>query len=257
MNIQYNSGAIDASGAVSQGWELIKRNYWMYFGMVLLTYIMISCIPIGGIFIAGPVMVGIYTALLRDMRGEPVDFGMMFKGFEKFVPAMVVGLIISIPAIILQILQFAMNIGANLMESQSRRGRGGEPDIDALMAILGVYFAVFGGFMVVNLIWTALFMFALPLIADNKDLGPIDALILSAKAAFSNIGGLIVLIIFKALICFLGFLVICLGLYFVLPVIFAMEIVAFRQVFPGSAFSPQNNAPPTPDQYGGSYGQGM
>ena len=38
-----------------------------------------------------PAMAGMYYVMLRNMRGESVEFGMMFKGFEKFVPLMVIG----------------------------------------------------------------------------------------------------------------------------------------------------------------------
>jgi uncharacterized membrane protein len=257
MNIQYNSGAIDASGAVSQGWELIKKNYWMYFGIALLAYVMIACIPIANIFLMGPVLVGIYYVMLREMRGEPVEFGMMFKGFEKFVPAMVVGLIQSIPGIIMQIVQFSMNIGSNLLTQPGRSGRRGEPDLDVLMTFLGAYMVVIGGLMLFSFVWHALFIFALPLIAEHDNIGPLDAIKYSFKAAFSNIGGLIVLIIFEILIGILGVIALCIGIFFVMPLFYAIAIVAYRQVFPPPAFIPQNNAPPTPDQYGGSYGQGM
>ena len=58
-------------------------------------------------FIIGPILGGVYYVVLRDMRGEPVDFGMMFKGFDKFVPLMVIGLIQAIPEIIGQGLRVA------------------------------------------------------------------------------------------------------------------------------------------------------
>ena len=121
-NIQYNSGAIDAPGCVSSGWELIKNNYWMYLGITLLAWVMMACIPIANFFLFGPVMVGVYYVLLREMRGEPVEFGMMFKGFEKFVPAMAAGLIQNIPGIIFQIFQFTFDIGSRI--AMSRPGRG-------------------------------------------------------------------------------------------------------------------------------------
>jgi hypothetical protein len=151
-NIEYNSGAIDASGAVSQGWDLIKKNYWMYFGIALLAYVMIACIPIANIFILGPVLTGVYIVMLRERRGEPVEFGMMFKGFEKFVPAMVIGLLQSIPGIIMQIVQFSMNIGSNLITAPSGRGgRRGEPDLDVLMTFLGAYMVIIGGLALFSL----------------------------------------------------------------------------------------------------------
>lgn len=119
--VNYLSGAIDASGCFSSAWDLVTRRFWMYVGAGFLVMLFISCVPIVNFFLMGPVIGGFYLLVLRDMRGEPVDFGGMFKGFEKFVPLMVVGLIQSIPGIIFQILQWTFDIGRMIAE---RRGGG-------------------------------------------------------------------------------------------------------------------------------------
>jgi hypothetical protein len=85
---QYQKGAIDAGGCVSQAWELVKRNFGLYIGAGLVTILLISCIPFVNFFLIGPMMGGFAYIVLRDLRNEPIDFGMLFKGFEKFVPLM-------------------------------------------------------------------------------------------------------------------------------------------------------------------------
>jgi hypothetical protein len=257
-NIQYNSGAIDASGCVSSGWGLIKNNYWMYLGITLLALVMIACIPIANLFLFGPVMVGVYYVLLREMRGEPVEFGMMFKGFEKFVPAMAAGLIQNIPGIIFQIFQFTFDIGSRI--AMSRPGRGGrdfgDPDLGPLAAFTGIYLLVILVFMVFSIIWHMAFMFVMPLIAEHE-IGPIEAIKLSAAAAFSNTGGLILLLILETLIALAGVIAFCVGIFFVMPLLYAATAVAYRQVFPDLIPSAYRNVPPAPDVYGGTYGQGQ
>ena len=118
-NIQFVPSAIDAGGCVSNGWNLIKPNYWLYFGittLIVVISIVLSCIPfvpiLFQVFVMPPITIGIFLVLFRAMRNEPVDFGMFFKGFDRYVPAMVIGLIHSIPSIILVILNFALNIGS-------------------------------------------------------------------------------------------------------------------------------------------------
>ena len=107
MNVpQYNVSAIDASGSISNAWDLVKLNYWLYFGVSIVSLLMISCIPCVNIFIAGPVMGGIYFIYLKSMRNEPVDFGMMLKGFEKFVPQMIVGIVQSKTELNAQVFRF-------------------------------------------------------------------------------------------------------------------------------------------------------
>ena len=88
---QYRSAAIDASDCIGQAWELIKRNLGLYVGAGLVVLIFISCIPFVNFFLMGPMMGGFAYIVLRDLRNEPIDFGMLFKGFEKFVPLMVLG----------------------------------------------------------------------------------------------------------------------------------------------------------------------
>ena len=107
-NIQFVPSAISAGECISNAWETLKAKYGMYLGISLIAIILTGCVPCLNIFIMGPVMGGVYYVVLRDMRGEPVDFGMMFKGFEKFVPLMVVGLIQSVPGIIAQIVQYGV-----------------------------------------------------------------------------------------------------------------------------------------------------
>src|ERR1700754_4093716 len=91
--VQYVSGAISRGDCISNAWGQVTRNLGLYLGMGIVTMLLISCVPFISILLYGPVMAGYYYVVLRDMRDEPIEFGMMFKGFEKFVPLMVVGLI--------------------------------------------------------------------------------------------------------------------------------------------------------------------
>lgn len=257
-NIQFQSGAIDAGVCFSDAWEMLKRNYGMFLGISLVAYILISCIPCANVFILGPVMGGVYYVALSDMRGEPVEFGMMFKGFEKFVPLMVIGLIQSIPGIIGQILQYTFQIGSSIMDPQ--RGRDFEffqarsSDLVLGGGVVAIAIVIAVAFIIFAFLWWAAFFFAVPL-ALEYDLGPTEALKLSVEAAMKNIGGLLVMMIFTMLIGMLGVILLCLGIFLIsIPVIFLANAFAYRQVFPflGQQF---NMAPPPPTTYGFGGGQ--
>ena len=99
-----------------------------------------------------------------------------------------------------------------------------------------------------------IFFFAIPLILE-RDLGVFDAIKFSAKAAFSNLGGLIVLMILGGLVGILGVLALCLGIFVAIPVIYAANAFAYRQVFPLIEQN-FNLAPPPPTEYG-NFGSGM
>ncbi|MBL8123042.1 MAG: hypothetical protein KIT61_11180 [Pyrinomonadaceae bacterium] len=262
---QYYKGVIDASGCLSNAWELIKPNYWMYFGIALLTYVLVACIPCLNVFLMGPVMGGLYFVSLRAMRGEPVEFGMMFKGFEKFVPLMVVGLIQSVPGIIYQLFNITIRVGNVGLDSftRSRGTRGAEffeQAADPNIAILGGYLVaiiIVGVVLFIfSILWAISFAFVVPIVVDN-DISIGDALKLSIRASWSNVGGWIVLAILCGLLMFVGAIALCIGMFFVLPVVWVSWAFAYRQVFPDLGPSTTfRYEPPSPESYG-SFGQGM
>ena len=256
-NIQFNRSAIDAGGAISMGWEMVKANYGMFLGVAVVATILSGCIPCVSLFILGPVLAGVYYFALRLYAGESVDFGMMFKGFEKFVPLMVIGIVYSIPEIIGQGLRFGVQMGQIGLDSQ-RSGRNGQffqstsgdPNIFAgiaagvliIVAIVAVVFILFA------IVWRFLLFFSIPLAMD-RDLGAVDAMKLSAQAAMGNVGGIIVLFIFEFLVSLLGMLMCGIGILLVsIPIIYAANAIAYRMVFPriNDQF---NYNPPPPGAY--------
>ncbi len=261
-NIPFQRGAISAGDCVGNAWNLVTNNFWLYIGMGALTLIMIGCVPLVSLFLVGPILGGFYYVVLRDMRGEPIEFGMLFKGFDRFVPLMVVGLIQAVPGIIAQVLRFTVDISqfSGIDIGGGSRGVGGlgsaRPDISALFAGLSMVFVVLMlVFVVFSAVWHVLLFFAVPIILEN-DISPIEAIKLSISAATGNIGGLILLLIIEMLVALLGILAICLGYFVAMPVIYAANAFAFRQVFPLVESSFQYTPPP-PSAYGSNFGSGM
>lgn len=256
-NIHFERGAIDAGGCISNGWELVKRNFGLYVGVGLVAMIMVSCIPIVNFFLLGPVMGGIAYIVLKDMRDEPVDFGMLFKGFEKFVPLMVVGVIQAIPGIIFQIIQWTVDLsrlagGSRVGDATFYQSGGVEP---LQAALAGGIFVLFLVYMIFQLIWNAALIFAIPLIVEN-DIGVIDAIKISFSAVFGNLGGLFVLSLLAGLVGLLGVLALCFGIFVAIPVVWAANVFAYRQVFP-KVEQYFNMAPPPPSAYGSNFGNGI
>lgn len=263
-NIIFYPKAVRASDCVSEGLQLIQPNYWTYVLIGLVAILITACIPCLNYFLVGPIFAGVFYTLLREMRREPVEFGMMFKGFEKFVPAMVVGLIQSIPEIVGNGIRFTgnfadgfsrgMNRGRGNSEyfSQSMQSSSGFPEI-ALSGGILIFIIIFAlAAIVFALAWSITFYFAIPLLAEH-DLSIGEAISLSARAGWANWTGLLVLIIFQFLIGIGGVLLLCVGIFFVSPIIYGSKIIAYRQVFPEMNQN-FNSEPPRPDQYGGNYG---
>ncbi|MBA2378347.1 MAG: hypothetical protein H0V76_02085 [Blastocatellia bacterium] len=254
-HIQFQKSAIDPSGAISNGWNLIKPNYAMYLGIVLLTWVLIACIPCLNVLLLGPISGGVYYVLLRDMRGEPVNFGMMFKGFEKFGTLLAIGVLQSLPGIIWQIVDTTANVSTRIWSSSGSSSQTSEAEVLLIGGLAAVYVVFAIVFAVLSIVWAISFAFAIPLAAEH-DIGPIEALKLSARAGWSNVGGIIVTAILLMLIAIVGFLALCIGIFFVLPLFFATWAFVYRQVFPSN--EPMfPSGPPPPTAYGGSYGREM
>ncbi len=257
-NNDFYPSAINAGDCVSNAWNLVKENYGMYLGIALIAMILSGCIPCVSLFLVGPILGGVYYVVLREMRGEPVEFGMMFKGFEKFVPLMVIGLVQAIPEIIGQILRLVVQFGQIGLNGNKNGDfqffKGSDLDFGIASGLLIVIAIVALVLIIFGVAWRVLLFFAVPL-AMERDLGAVDAMKLSAKAATSNIGGLIVLFIFEFLVALLGVIALCIGVFFVIPIIYAANAFAYRQVFPLIQQN-FNMTPPPPTAYG-DFGSGM
>jgi len=253
-NTEFQRNAVNSTGCVSSGWELAKQHYGLFLGIGVVA-ILIGVIPLVGLFLTGPLMVGIYGVYLKSMRGEPVEFSSMFEGFNKFVPAMAAGLVFSVPEIIFQIVRVSIRVSSMVLDNGVRSGAD-DYSANALMAglsflwiFLGMFFFIFG------IVWRLAFFFVFPLMAE-RDIGPIDALKLSANAAFANLGSLLILLLIEVGITLVGLLACCIGIIFVLPLVYAANAFAYRQVFP-LLNAPNPMVPPPPPSFGGAYGQGM
>lgn len=253
---EFLSGAISASDCIGNGWNIVSRRFGLYLGMGLLTILLISCIPFVNFFLMGPILAGFYFVVLRDMRDEPVEFGMLFKGFENFVPLMVAGLIVSVPSIIVSIVQYTVDFARFFGPAAMRRGDFYQSGAqEAVLGGLSIFLVLaIIGLSLFSIVWHVALQFAIPLIID-RGLSVGDALITSMRAAGSNIGGLIVLIILEVLVAILGLLALCVGIFVAVPVMYAANAFAYRQVFP-SIDSMVDSGPPPPQAYGG-YSSGI
>lgn len=247
--IYFNKNAINAADCIGQGWELLKPNYWRFFGIGLLMMLS-GCIPIVSWFLTGPIAVGIYFALLKSYRGEPIEFGMMFEGFKKFVPAMIIGFVMTIPGIVVN----TYRLGVNIVEFMALSGPSLlTAEISGILAIISLFLSIIAFF--VSIIFGITFIFSFPLLAEY-DLSMIDTVKLSARAGWVNFGGLLLLFILTGLILVGGILALCIGIFFVLPLIYSSILIAYKQVFPSTDASPQNSTPPPPTEYGDMFDQG-
>ncbi|MEQ1643395.1 MAG: hypothetical protein ABL959_08150 [Pyrinomonadaceae bacterium] len=238
QNDQFNTGVIRGPEVFKEAWELMKDQYWLIFGITIVGMLVGSAVPV---VIIGPMMCGIYLCLLDKMDGREVKFDRLFKGFEFFGPSLIVAIVIMVPMIVLL---FAIYIP---MIAVAMAGpRMSESEVIPLL-IGTVLFEIVVAFIMVC--FHTLLIFSFPLIADRK-LGGFDAMKVSAKAVWHNLGGIASMIGVSFVVAMGGYLLLCIGVYLALPLIMMSWAVAYRKVFPKIEDKWRHEPPPI-----SSYGQ--
>lgn len=259
-NFEFNSSSVRAGDCVSDGWKMISSNYGLFLGMTVVFFIIliaVSLIPyIGGIvnqFLYMILICGMFIAMVARSRGEQPNFSMLFEGFSRIAPCVVVALIYFVPSLLLLMIFIPYFLMAGNM-SGIGSGALREDQIAQIFngGMLAGIVIVYLVFLLITLLLKIFLIFSIPLVAD-RNVGVGEAISLSFKAAWANIGGLILLVLLEILIFIGGMLMFCIGIIFVFPIVLAAEYIAYRQVFPDSR-NFFNNEPPSPDAYGGNYG---
>ncbi len=243
--VEFKTGVIRPVECMREGWELIKNEYWLFFGITFVGMLIAGLIPFGiGI---GAMFCGIYYCIFQKMNGETVSFDGLFKGFNYFIPGLLATLVFIIPAFIFLIISY---IPLVLMQIRLMNSRNPDPT---------EFFAYFGFFIIEMIfVWLILgsihvfLFFAYPLIVE-RGMSGFDAFKLSARAVWNNLGGVVGFILLEFLLGLAGYLVCFVGVYFTLPVMFAGALVAYRKVFPNSDGQNFNPPPPNAFQDAGSY----
>lgn len=243
--IEFKTGVIHPVECMREGWELIKHEYWLFFGITFVGILIAGFIPFGiGL---GAMFCGIYFCLLQKMRGERVSFEELFKGFNYFIPSLMATLIFIIPAVILGLASYIP-----LFLMQIRFMNSTNPDPNEIIAFFGFFIVeMILVCLILGSIHTFLF-FAYPLIVEREMPG-LEAFKLSARAVWGNLGGVVNFILLQFLLCFVGYLFCIVGVYFTIPVMFAGSIVAYRKVFPNAGYQVFNPPPPNAFHGAGSY----
>ncbi|MGB7924128.1 MAG: hypothetical protein WCF57_12875 [Pyrinomonadaceae bacterium] len=227
---EFNRGAIRPMECLRGGWELVKGDYWLFLGITVVGILVGSVVPLG--ILMGPMMCGIYMCYLRRMRGEQIEFGQLFKGFDYFGESVIATLIQAVPIVVLIApIYIVFFIGMSTLAPERRSGRRTVSDPSSLITFLIVMGVVFLVVMLIIMALSVLFVFSYPLIVDRK-LSGVDAVKTSARAIFGNIGGAAGLMFLNVLLGIVGLLFCYVGAFLWMPVGLAAWAIAYRQVFP-------------------------
>jgi len=240
--IRFNRNAVRPIECISAGFDLIKSQYWLYVGMTLVGVIIGSVVPLG--ILMGPMMCGLYLALLQTRRGHRVEFGILFKGFDFFGHAVVAAILHMLPIMAIVIPAYVL-FYVGMFAMMGVAGRNGEPNPGALLGFLGFMIVFWLLVMAVVIVLSVIFTFAYPLIVDRK-LSGLDAVKLSIRAGWANFWRLLGMLIVSGLLSAAGVLLCYVGLFLVLPISFAAIFTAYEQVFGLGQVQPDLWPPPPP-----------
>jgi hypothetical protein len=243
--ILFKRQVVEPVQCIKNGWELIKDQYWLFVGMCFIGLLIGQAVPLG--ILLGPMMCGLYMSLFKLRRGEPIEFGTMFKGFDYFAPSLIATLLHVVPILAIVIPAYFF-FYITMIVSMAAQG-GSDPNPAAFFGIMAGFAIFWLVVMVVVIIVSIGFMFAYPLIVDRKLQG-FDAVKLSFKGAFANFWRLLGMSLLTSLLSIGGLLLCYVGLFLVFPIVYASIASAYEQVF-GLAGPNDNfeNLPPPPPRF--------
>jgi uncharacterized membrane protein len=140
--------------------------------------------------------------------------------------------LIQLGAIILSMLPFVAVFfwAALILVPRASQGHPNQPEPSTVVTFVCVIVAASLVMTVVTMVVSMLFSFTYPLIIDRK-LGGVQAVQTSFKAVLANFWGLLGVLALNALLGMVGVILCYVGVFFVLPLIFAGLAIAYRQVF--------------------------
>jgi hypothetical protein len=234
---EFRRGVIKPIECYKEAWELIKDKFWLLLAVVFVGGM------IGGAsmyILIGAMTCGIYFCYLKVIDRKDFKFEDLFKGFSVWLPGLIVGIFVFVPIIALYAIIYVPTLVAVMANPQIKP--------EELVAVLGVSFAVDIVFTIFMVCFHTLIMFAFPLIID-KNLSAFQAMKTSARAVWANLGGVAGLFGVGFVLCLIGMMAACIGIYFVIPLMMGANTLAYRKIFPSA--ETVNLNPPPPNYYQG------
>ncbi|MGQ0760531.1 MAG: hypothetical protein ACT4OT_00735 [Acidobacteriota bacterium] len=227
-------GVVSPMECLKEGWAAIKGQYWLIFGIVFVGVLIGNAVPV---FLWGPMMCGIYLCLLRKLRGQPLDFAMLFKGFDYFAPSLVPGAVQFLPLLLLFIVYFIILFAFATIAAPT--GYVSQAEANEFVTTIMLMYA---GFIIAMVIvsWSIMIFLLFPyaLIVDHG-LSGWESVKTSARAALANFPGIFGLLLLSLLLMFAGVLACYVGAFLTWPIAFTSWAIAYRKVF--------GDPPPTPE----------
>jgi hypothetical protein len=210
---------------MSESWELLDGVYWLFVGITFVGILLASLVPLG--ILTGPLFCGIFWCFFERMRGRPVTFEMLFRGFDHFLESLVATLIIVAATMVVLIPCYVLFFVAMVAAGASG---GGDSDVVGVLILLAAFVFMLVVLTLLTLIWTFA-LFTYPLIVD-RGLKAVPALTTSYRATRANFGGILGLLGITSLVALVAALLCYLPVFLVAPWCIGAVAIAYRRIFP-------------------------
>lgn len=227
---------LDLGGCISRGWALLQKHMGLLVGATVIylgieiAFSVLGAIPLIGalfsllnLFVAAPLMGGLFYVNLQAIRGQPGSAGDVFEGFRRAFIQLVLGYVVSTILAGLCFIPAAIVGLVTLLPSITSHQQPGPLPVFVTIAA-GLVCLVPMIFLTVN--W----MFTLPLIVDKRmEFWP--AMQASWKQVRKHWWQLFGLVLLVGLINVGGVLLCCVGLLFSMPLGIAAMMYAYEIIF--------------------------
>ncbi len=220
--------SINPFDLLGRGYRLLGDQYWLFLGITVVGMLIGSAVPFG--LLLGAMLVGIFLCYAARERGERVEFGTLFKGFEDFGNSLV-AIALLVAASFLVVVPFVIAMIVVIMLAAGRAqaaGQNGPPEFPAMVLVL------YALMLVVNLLVTIPFAFTFQLIADRK-LRAIPAIKASLSGVLKNFFGVLFYFIVLTLISIPLAMLCYIPVFLFFPISMGSIFVLYRDIYPREA----------------------
>src|SRR4051794_2927320 len=131
IQTEFTAQAVRPMECIKAGWDLIKNDYWLFFGISLVAILIGQLAPVG--VLMAPMMCGVYFVLFQRLRGEAIEFGDVFKGFDYLGQSLIALLAHMIPTLAILIPPIIILFFAGLAAASA----GDAGSVPAILVVFG------------------------------------------------------------------------------------------------------------------------
>jgi hypothetical protein len=216
---------------LSRSWNMVKGNFWPCLGVTLLAYLIMmgaSQIPILGLvavfLVQSQMMAGLGWYFVKQFRGEPATLNDSFEGFRRGFGQQALYMLIMMGIFMGVIFVIAIIAAITIPLLSKGGGSGNESMLIGIFVVVMIPVILAMWYLVLCWIFT-------PLLILEKGLKATAAMKLSRRVVHLRFWKLLGFFIVLGLISLASLLALIIGMFFVLPVLFAAMARLYEDAF--------------------------